>query len=182
MRRRYRLHLAHVSPMKPARWPALLPAAAAAMLAWSPASAQTPAKGATNEKPRADDFRGIGRSGRSPDRRAGDPYELSALDVQPVLLNRDEVGLALAERYPPELRNKGVGGGVTLRFVILPDGTVDSASVGVVVASSPEFVEPAAGVVRQMRFRPGLVGSTPVRSWVMLPVVFQTVAASKPES
>lgn len=167
--------------MKPARRPALLLAASAAMFAWSPASAQTPVKDITREKPPTADFRGVGRSGFPPVRAGEDAYELSALEVQPVLLNGDEISLALVERYPPELRDQGIGGTVTLRFVIRPDGTVDPASVGVVMASSPAFVEPATGVVRQMRFRPGLVGSTPVRSWVMLPVVFQTEEVSKPE-
>lgn len=172
--------------MKPTRWPALLLTAAAAMLAWSPASAQTPSKDTTNGKPPAPvsggDFQGVGRAGSPPERRAGDPYELSALDEQPTLLNRNEVSIAMADLYPPELRQQGVGGSVILRFVILPDGSVDPASVGVVSASSPAFVEPAAGVVRQMRFRPGMVASTPVRSWVMLPIVFQTIEAAKPES
>jgi TonB family protein len=175
--------------MKPTRWPALLPAAAAAMLAWSPALAQTPASDTTNGKPPAPvsggDFQGRGSSASPAGRQAGDPYELSALDERPTLLNRGEVSLAMADRYPPELRQQGVGGLVVLRFVILPGGTVDSASVGVVMASNPAFAGPAARVVRQMRFRPGMVANLPVRTWVTLPVNFAAptppAASAQPE-
>jgi TonB family protein len=157
--------------MKPIRWLVPLPAAAAVMLAWSPASAQTATPDTSHAKPAAD-FQGMGRNLRTPQRRAGDPYELSALDEQPVLLNREEVSRAMADHYPPELRQQGAGGLVVLRFVIQADGTVDTASVDVEMATNPAFGEPAASVVRQMRFRPGTVKSNPVRTWVTLPVNF----------
>jgi len=157
--------------MKSLRWPALL-AVTTTVLVGNPASAQTPAKNATNEKPRAAaggaDLRGMGRS------TWDDPYELSVLDEHPVLLNGEEISRVLSDRYPADLRDQGLGGRVVLRFVIQPDGTVAPASVTVEWASSPAFVEAAAGVVRQMRFRPGMVGTVAVRTSVMIPIDFKT--------
>lgn len=99
-------------------------------------------------------------------------YELSRVEEQPMLANRSDVSRLLQRSYPPEMRSRGETGIVTLRFRIQTDGRVDSASVMIEHASSPEFTEPAARVVRAMRFRPARIENRAVPVWVTLPVTF----------
>ncbi|HET7232636.1 MAG TPA: TonB family protein [Longimicrobium sp.] len=100
-------------------------------------------------------------------------YELSALEVQPELLNRDEVVAALSRNYPPLLRDAGVGGTVRVRFRITRTGGVDASSIEVLESTHEAFTDAAAHVAREMRFRPGRHNGSAVPVWVALPVTFQ---------
>lgn len=133
------------------RW--MLLAALAALLA-SPAHAQT------------------GRVQPPP----ADEYELSAVDVMPQPINTGLLSRVMGLVYPPALRDAGIGGKVTLRFLVLRSGAVDPESVEVVDASHPDFAAGAAIAIRILQFRPAEVDGRPVRVWVVLPVSFTTGA------
>lgn len=96
--------------------------------------------------------------------------ELSAVERAPRLLNGDELARELSRRYPPLLRDAGVGGSVQVRFRILPDGSVDPGSPRVTSATHDMFVEPTLAAVRGLRFEPATVHGRPVRLWVELPI------------
>ena len=100
-------------------------------------------------------------------------YELSALEVQPELLNRDQVVAALSRNYPPLLRDGGIGGTVQVRFRITRTGGVDASSIEVLESTHEAFTDAAVRVAREMRFRPGRYNGSPVPVWVTLPITFQ---------
>ena len=133
--------------------------------------------------PAREDFSGTGRRApaASPRNRANPPpadstYELSAVEVLPQLRNLAEIRRETAARYPPGLQAARVEGQVSLRFRILTNGTVDSASVTVEQATDTAFTEAATAVARRMQFAPARVAGRPVAVWVTLPVAFSLVA------
>jgi protein TonB len=105
-----------------------------------------------------------------------DLYELSAVDVRPQPINTGLLRRVMGVVYPPALRDAGVGGTVTLRFIVLRSGAVDPESVEVVDATHPDFAAGAAIAVRILQFRPAEVDGKRVRVWVELPLVFTTDA------
>lgn len=107
-------------------------------------------------------------------------YSLSEVEEQPMLANRADMARLIQRSYPPEMRSRGETGTVTLRFRIQTDGRVDSASVMIENASSPEFTEPAAKVARAMRFRPAKIENRAVPVWVTLPITFMPVPRTAP--
>lgn len=143
-----------------------------------------PNQAATN----ANDFSGVGRAGgvangtdngqaQDVTNRQAPPdegtYELSAVEEQPDLSNRAEVGRLIARNYPPLLRDAGVTGSVTLRMRVLEDGHVDPESISIENSTHEAFGDAAKRVVERMRFRPAKVGGKAVKVWVTLPVTFQ---------
>ena len=64
------------------------------------------------------------------DQPAFTPYE-----VKPELRNRAEFARELERDYPPMLREAGIGGTVTMQFIIEPDGTVDESTLKIVAAT-----------------------------------------------
>ena len=100
-------------------------------------------------------------------------WDISSVDVKPVLSNTGDVGRALEQNYPPMLRDEGVGGSVILRFVIGRDGRVDTRSVEISESDDDQFSEAAARVAERMRFRPARVNGRPVKVMVELPITFQ---------
>jgi TonB family protein len=103
-------------------------------------------------------------------------YELSAVEVQPELINRAEVEQGISRNYPPLLRDAGVTGTATIRMRVFADGTVDENSITVEQSTHEQFGEAAVRVVGRMRFRPAVLGGKPVSVWVTLPVNFQLQA------
>jgi TonB family protein len=103
-----------------------------------------------------------------------DTYELSAVEVMPQVTNTVEIQRMLERNYPPELSNATVPGRVMLRFRVLENGRVDSASVQVTATSHQAFNEPAIRAVRRLALTPALVGGRPVKVWVELPIAFLT--------
>jgi TonB family protein len=99
--------------------------------------------------------------------------ELSEVDEQPQLLNRDAIATQLSRNYPPLLRDAGVVGSANVRLRVMRDGSVDPESITVENATHPMFGEAASRVVERMRFRPAKIHGEPVPVWVTLPVTFQ---------
>ena len=89
----------------------------------------------------------------------------------PSLLNTEEVRAQIAERYPPDLVQRGVGGDAVLRIWLDERGqvvrTLVDMSTGV-----PRLDSIAVLVSDRMRFRPAKSRDQPVRVIVQVPVTF----------
>lgn len=93
--------------------------------------------------------------------------------VIPGIESLDETPRALAQiapRYPHEMRRSGVDGSVDVRFVVGPDGKVQTAEV--VRFSHREFAEAAMIAVKKWRFEPGRRNGSRVSFRMTVPVVF----------
>lgn len=101
---------------------------------------------------------------------SGDAYELTEVEVEPRLINRETVVRAMQREYPPHLRDAGVAGAAEVRFRVDEDGSVSHASV---LSAHPQFGVPALRVVQLMRFEPATVGGASVKAWVVLPMQWQ---------
>jgi TonB family protein len=95
-------------------------------------------------------------------------YELSAVEVLPRVVDRQAFGRALAEGYPPVLRDAGTGGMVHVRFRVEVDGTTSHASI--THSTHHDFDAPTLRAVQFLRFRPARIGGKPVRVWVEQPI------------
>jgi len=93
-----------------------------------------------------------------------DPLELTGDMVRPVLLEK------VAPSYPRVARQAGLGGRVTVRAVIAPDGSVES--VEVFLSTNPLFNDAAVEAVRKWRYRPALMNGRPVRVYFSVVVDF----------
>jgi TonB family protein len=101
-------------------------------------------------------------------------YSLSAVDVQPELVNRETVVQALSTYYPAELRDAGVTGTVTLGFTVDSLGVPDLASTsGEANPPYEDFYAAGLAVATLMRFRPARKDGRPVAVWVTLPFTFE---------
>ena len=100
------------------------------------------------------------------------PLEEAVYEL-PELVNREEVNELLDQVYPPELREAGVSGEVSVRLLVGRDGTVQPGTVAVQEATDPAFVRAALPVVDRMRFRPATIGGMPVSVWVSVPILFE---------
>jgi TonB family protein len=87
------------------------------------------------------------------------------MSVQPWLLNRPEVGRALLEAYPPELRDRGIGGTTILELRVGAEGRVLDRRVQW-TSGYPALDEAALGVVDMMRFEPARNRDQRVPVWV----------------
>ncbi|MGE0158872.1 MAG: TonB family protein [Gemmatimonadales bacterium] len=95
--------------------------------------------------------------------------------IHPTLLDRQQFGSALAEAYPQELRDAGIGGTTVLLLRVAPDGSV--TNVRVQESSGHESLDQAAlDVTSVARFQSARNRDQPVPVWVRLPVTF----AAKP--
>jgi protein TonB len=94
----------------------------------------------------------------------GGPAELTADMVRPVLLQK------VSPDYPQVARRAGLGGRVTVRAVIAPDGSVET--VEVYASSNPLFNDAAVDAVRQWRYRPASMNGKPVRVYLTVVVDF----------
>ncbi|NIM48282.1 MAG: TonB family protein [Gemmatimonadales bacterium] len=75
--------------------------------------------------------------------------------------------------YPANLRQAGIEGSVTLRFIVDTTGRVEEGSVAVVSATNPEFQAPAREMILNCQFRPGRVAGEPVRASLEMPILFR---------
>ncbi|HEU4456462.1 MAG TPA: TonB family protein, partial [Longimicrobium sp.] len=82
-------------------------------------------------------------------------FAKGGIEELPELRNRSEVSRSIGRLYPKEMLSRRIGGSVTVRFRVSPEGVPEAARIE--RASRPDFVEPAAHVVRAMRFRPARV-------------------------
>lgn len=74
--------------------------------------------------------------------------------------------------YPPVLRQAGIQGVVTLRFIVDTTGRVERSSIEVVHSDNPGFNQPATDLISRMLFRPGREYGRAVRVLIQLPVTF----------
>ncbi len=96
------------------------------------------------------------------------PYE-----VKPELRNRSEFGRLLERKYPPMLRDAGIGGTVVLWVFIDEGGNVKNTRV--TEGSGYEQLDQVAQeVMAEARFTPALNRDQKVPVWIQLPVTFQT--------
>ena len=107
-------------------------------------------------------------------------YNLSDVEEQPELINREAVQSALNREYPQDLRAMGLAGTVLLRFRVMEDGRADRTSVRVEQITHPAFGDAARRVVYAMRFRPARLNGRAVAVWVTIPVVFGYGRAPSP--
>ncbi len=74
--------------------------------------------------------------------------------------------------YPPIAAENGVQGRVTVRFVVLKDGSIGEAKI--LRSKDPELDKEALRVVKKLpKFIPGKQNGQAVNVWFTLPVVFQ---------
>jgi TonB family protein len=99
------------------------------------------------------------------------PVELSAVEVQPELLDRDSVVERLRRLYPAHLRDAGRGGTTYVRFTIGVDGGTADAVVER-PSPHPALDSAALAVVAGMRFRPARLDGRDVAASVTLPIAF----------
>src|SRR5688572_8526612 len=101
----------------------------------------------------------------SPDSvRNGDP----PFRIPPELKNTVEIQRALMAAYPRQLRDEGIGGDVSLRLLVNPEGRV--ARLWVVESSGICDLDlTALKVSRKMRFSPAMIGGNPIPVWVQMP-------------
>lgn len=79
----------------------------------------------------------------------------------------------VAPRYPAMLRERGIEGSVTLRFVVDTAGRVEPASVVVVSSTHELFAAAARAALPRLRFTPAAAGGRHVRQLVELPFTFE---------
>jgi len=103
----------------------------------------------------------------------------SVLDVDSAAV-RDPTSAAPA--YPPQMREKGVEGYATLRFVIDSTGLIDMATVTLVDASHAEFVQAVREAMPRMRFRPAMMGLQAVRQLAEQPFKFEIKSLASSET
>jgi len=79
----------------------------------------------------------------------------------------------VSPRYPTMLRERGVEGSATLRFVVDTTGRVEPASVAVVASTHELFAAAARAALPSLRFTPAQAGGRRVRQLVELPFSFE---------
>ena len=99
-------------------------------------------------------------------------YEMSEVDVVPVVLNQGEVNGLVRTHYPALLRDAGVEGTGTVRFVLGAGGVPEPGTLRTVNTSHPDFGPAAERVATRMRFSPALRAGAPVRVYVTIPISF----------
>lgn len=133
-----------------------------------------------------EDFSGVGQAGGTATGvEGGTPQDLAAVDSssyayetavlsrQPELRNLNQIRSYMERSYPRTLQDAGIGGTVTLEFVVEPDGTVDGSTVKVLDASHEQFGNVSRSVVERFRFRPGIYQDREVRVLVRMPITWQ---------
>ncbi len=104
----------------------------------------------------------------------GQALHEEAFDVSE-LEKRPEAVTQVAPLYPAELRKSKIEGSVTLVFVLGEDGRVEEPRVE--NSSRPEFEKPTLEAIRKWRFRPGVKGGQPVRTYIRIPMRFRVASS-----
>lgn len=130
------------------------------------------------------EFTGEGVKGGGPGEPAaggadGDGYgalmaspRVTPYSVPPDLQNRNEIARALEKRYPPRLRDRGIGGQAVLWAFLDEEGNVLKAEIKQ-SSGRDELDEAALEVVELMRFSAAQHGGYAVPVWVSVPIRFQ---------
>jgi TonB family protein len=95
-------------------------------------------------------------------------YGMGEVDDPPRAINVATFQRALAQRYPPALRDAGRSGQVEVRFIVEEDGSV--SNLGIVRFTDVAFNKPTIEALSVLRFRPARLNGRPVRAWVQQPI------------
>jgi TonB family protein len=90
--------------------------------------------------------------------------------IPPRLRNRDQVGQLLMERYPTDLRTRGVGGTTVVTVLVMPSGSVESSRV--ITSSGNTRLDQAALAVAERMLFTQPAGITVQPMWVAVPLTF----------
>jgi TonB family protein len=93
--------------------------------------------------------------------------------IHPELLNRLDAVRSMERRYPPLLRDAGVGGRVIV-WVLIDENGVPIKSQVQQSSGQPALDAAAMEVTQTMRFRPAQNRDKRVKVWVQIPVDFST--------
>ena len=96
----------------------------------------------------------------------GQAYLEAQLDDPPVAIS------AIQPRYPPALQSAGIGGEVTLQFVVDTSGRVEPQTIQLVKTTHPAFEPSAREAALKEVFKPGKLHGQPVRVMVSQRMVF----------
>ena len=99
-------------------------------------------------------------------------YEIVVVDRAPELVNSREVARALADYYPADLRDRGIGGRVTFFVWFDPDGALVRRQISE-GARYLAFDRAAAEVMSVMEFSPAATETCRVAFWGELVVTFE---------
>lgn len=95
-------------------------------------------------------------------------------EIRPTLRNASEYAQALERRYPPMLKDAGIGGTVTLWVFINEQGAVQNTRI-VQSSGYAQLDQVAEELMRNVaQFSPARNRDQAVPVWVQLPVTFQT--------
>ncbi len=95
-------------------------------------------------------------------------------EVEPRLTNTNTFVQQLERRYPPTLKDAGIGGTVILYVFITENGTVGNVRVQQ-SSGYPQLDEVAEQLMREVaRFSPALNRDQAVPVWAQIPVTFET--------
>lgn len=114
-----------------------------------------------------------GRPSEAPDSEGSEVVPQAAQMVRPQLVNRDEVVEAISSRYPPNLRDAGIGGSAKVQMYIYESGNTLRA---VVAESSGHAAldRIALQIAYDARFSPARNRGTVTPVWVSLPITFES--------
>jgi len=99
-------------------------------------------------------------------------YDLSDLSTLPKLASTTQATKLIQGSYPAQLKSSGVGGTVQMEMVVDKDGKVEPGSIET-ASTVPALAEAAKKVAEKLEFFPGKLKDTPVRSRVVLPLVYK---------
>ena len=97
-------------------------------------------------------------------------------------VNRAEMKEIAHRLYPSDLQTAGIGGTISIEFVIQPDGRVDSTSVWMVrshltplfsAAIEEDLAAASVELAKRFRFEPPRAEGRPVRLRLRLPIVWE---------
>lgn len=106
-------------------------------------------------------------------RAQGEAHEMSELETMPKFSSASAAARLIQKSYPEALKRAGINGTVQLEFVVTASGKVEPGSVQIVAASSPVLGEAAKEIAERIEFTPGTIKGEPVRSKVLLPLVYK---------
>lgn len=92
--------------------------------------------------------------------------------TKPELKNRDEVARALVRNYPPELRDRGIGGTTLIWIYVDEQGHVRQARVKE-SSGQPTLDAAAIRVANAMRWSPAVNRDVTVGVWIQVPIAFK---------
>lgn len=100
-------------------------------------------------------------------------YNITDVTHPPKLSSQSQAARLVQESYPEELKRRGVGGMVEVRFVVDEKGHVDPTSVQVLDATQTSLGDAAKKVVVRLDFAPGKLNGTNVKTKVVLPIIYK---------